>query len=277
MSDPTAFRRRVLAAGFSPLPLIGKRPVFDDWQKRLDVTEHEIEVWSRTAPAATNTGILTARVPALDIDVLDPEAAAAVEALAKERFEEIGLVLVRFGRYPKRALLFRCDEPFAKITIPLIAPGGALGQRLEFLANGQQIVVDGIHPDTGQPYDWYGGVPGTIKRGDLAYLHGEQAAALIADASALLCADFGYQRERQRQKKPSPNGADPTDWVIDFADHDQLAALAMKLLRAGLHEGAAVNYLRDHVQALTIRRPRPQGAAPERNLRHGDERAGEDR
>ena len=42
-----------------------------------------------------------------------------------------------------------------------------------------------------------------------------------------------------------------TDWVCDFADHDSLAALAMKLLRSGMNAGAVVNYLRTQVELLT--------------------------
>jgi hypothetical protein len=31
-------RLNLLARGYAPLPLIGKRPIFEDWPKRLDVT-----------------------------------------------------------------------------------------------------------------------------------------------------------------------------------------------------------------------------------------------
>ena len=245
MSDPAIFRRRALAAGFSPLPLVGKKPVLKDWQKHDGVSELEIDFWSQHYPQALNTGILTARVPALDIDILDPEAAAAVEALARERFEEIGFVPIRFGRFPKRAIPFRTDQPFAKIAVALIAPDGSLGQKVEFLCDGQQLVVDGIHPDTGQPYDWHGGVPGDIKREDLAYIHGHEAQALHADAVGLLCREFGYRRpDPARAKK---NGADedgPADWSVDFSDHDALAALTMMFLKSGMRDGAAVNFLR---------------------------------
>jgi hypothetical protein len=141
-------RLSLLAHGYAPLPLIGKVPIFEDWPKRLDVTAFEIEQWTRAAPAAENTGILTKFTPVFDIDILDPEAAAAVEALAKERFEELGFFLVRTGRFPKRAIPFRCDTPFPKILAKLIAADGSEGQRLELMADGQQAVVHGTHPET---------------------------------------------------------------------------------------------------------------------------------
>ena len=59
-AEPTVIvteRLNLLAGGYAPLPLIGKRPIFDDWPKRLDVTPQEIERWSRASPAAENTGI----------------------------------------------------------------------------------------------------------------------------------------------------------------------------------------------------------------------------
>jgi hypothetical protein len=255
MSDPAAFRRRVLAAGFSPLPLIGKQPVLKDWQKHDGVSDLEIGTWTKRFPLATNTGILTARVPVLDLDILDPEAAAAVEALAKQRFEEIGYVPIRFGSFPKRAIPFRTDTTFPKITVPLIAPDGSLGQRLEFLCAGQQLVIDGVHPSTGKPYNWHGGVLGEIKREDLAYLHEEQAHALIADAVAMLDADFGYRRADQAKIKAKKAASgdvidEPADWAINLADHDELAALSMKLLKSGMNDGAVVNFLRGGVGRL---------------------------
>src|SRR5205823_7699992 len=98
---------------------------------------------------------------------------AAVEKLARERFEEKGYFLVRFGQPPKRAFLFRTDAPFAKIKRVFGEPGTPEKDcgKLEFLGDGQQLVVHGIHPDTQGPYSWHGGAPGEIKREDLPYLH----------------------------------------------------------------------------------------------------------
>jgi len=93
---PEQVRSQLLRNGYVPVPCIGKKPLFNEWQK-LKPTVHEVERWSRTAPAASNTGILTRTTPTLDIDIFDPEAAAAIEELARERFEEHGYVLTRFG------------------------------------------------------------------------------------------------------------------------------------------------------------------------------------
>ena len=249
-----AFRLQLRAGGFSPLPLNGKRPLMEGWARLGDVTEHEIRRWTRIRPAETNTGVLTRTSPAFDIDILDPEAAEAVERLARERFEESGVFPVRFGNLPKRAILFRCDEPFEKIAVELVGPSGADGEKLEFLANGQQLVVDGTHPDTRGPYSWQGGRPGDIRRADLALTDRAQAQALHDAAVALLIRDFGYRPKAKTKANKATNGAGQGDlmagWAVDFANHDALAALAMKLLKSGMNDGAAVNFLRSGVSGL---------------------------
>ena len=250
-AEPEAARLKLLSTGYCPLPLIGKEPVHKEWQKRHGPTRAEIARWSRTAPAALNTGILTRLTPALDVDILDPDAAEAVERLARERFEELGFFLVRFGRWPKRALLFRTDAPFPKITVSF-----ANGERLEFMCDGQQIVAFGDHPETQRPYTWHGGEPGEIKREDLPYIHEHEARELVEAAVRLLVGQFGYHVTSA--SKPRPNGGDDgphqADWGFtpdDLIDHDRLAALAMRLVKSGMDPGAVVNFLRAQVEALT--------------------------
>ena len=67
-------------------------------------------------PNATNTGILTRHVPAIDDDVLDPLVADIIHSWVKELIPAGHPELLRFGRFPKRAILFRCDIPFAKVS-----------------------------------------------------------------------------------------------------------------------------------------------------------------
>src|SRR5262245_49064117 len=139
-------RKRLLRAGFAPLPCQGKRPVLKAWEKKDDTNDGEIELWDRVFPDARNTGFLTRLVPVLDIDVTNPEAAAAIEDLVRERYEaDRGVVLVRIGKPPKRCIPFRTDAPFKKISANLIAPNGSTDQKIELLADGQQVVCHGVH------------------------------------------------------------------------------------------------------------------------------------
>jgi len=250
-----ALRVTLLHGGYSPLPLIGKAPALKEWQKRVDTSEGDIQIWSKVYPAAANTGILTRLTPALDLDLLNADAAAAAEEFVRERYEEAGYVLTRIGRAPKRAILFRTQEPFAKIIANLVAPNGST-EKIEFLADGQQLACFGIHPETKRPYSWHKNAPGEIAQEDLPYIREADARVLVDGLAEMLVADFGYVRaaERPRRKK---NGADAgkrydgaADWqyLVDRirageALHDSLRDLAAKLVTSGMVAGAVVNFL----------------------------------
>ena len=256
------FRRLALSAGFDPIPVEGKIPVQKAWQKLSDSTSAIAAAWTTLCPTATNTGVLTARTPTLDIDIHDEDAAAQVEALVRAQFGGRGVMPVRFGRRPKRALPFRTDTPFAKITANLARPAndpeGKLGQKLEFLANGQQFVADGIHPETLQSYEWEGGAPGELAREDLAPITElKRGEPCRRDAVDLLTILHGYQLP-VRKTKPAPktNGVghglfgQPADWLCDYSDHDQVCAMAMRLLLTGMQDASTVNFLRAQIEAL---------------------------
>src|SRR6516162_5141845 len=186
----TALRKRLLTAGYMPLPCNGKAPPIPGWQDIL-ATSKLIDSWERRYPDATNTGVLTDISPAIDIDITHPDAAAAIEALAREHFEERGYILVRFGKAPKRAILLRTNEPFNKIVRKFALPDGS-EQRIEIMANGQQVVCYGLHKDTQQPYGWHGGEPGAVKREDLPYVRQADMEAFIDAAAELLIKEFGF-------------------------------------------------------------------------------------
>jgi len=186
----TACRKRLLATGYAPLPVNGKAPPFTGWQD-IAATNKIIEIWETKYPDAASTGILTVSVPTIDIDIMHPEAAAAIEALAREHFEGRGHILVRFGKAPKRAILLRTDEPFKKI-VRKFAMLDDSEQKLEILSNGQQVVCYGLHKDTRQPYSWHGGEPGAVKREDLPYVRQADMEAFIDTAAELLIKEFGF-------------------------------------------------------------------------------------
>jgi hypothetical protein len=242
----------ILANGYAPLPIEGKRPPLKGWQKKTNANAAEIELWEKICPCATNTGILTQLTPTLDIDIVSHEAADAIEALAREQFEERGFVLIRTGQAPKRAILLRTNTPFKKITGNLIAPNGDTDQKIELLAAGQQVVVFGMHPKTGKPYSWFGGDPCSIKHEDLPHVSEAEAKQFVADAVALLVKDFGYRVPPARPTETGKaNGHDPANWdgLVDNIVqgrqlHDSLRDLAGKLIASGMGDGAVVTFLR---------------------------------
>jgi Bifunctional DNA primase/polymerase, N-terminal len=117
----TACRKRLLAAGYQPIPVNGKAPPLAGWQD-IEATNVLIDTWANEFNDATNTGILTRNIPAIDIDVLDPAVADELQQIAERM---IGTSAVRIGQAPKRAMLFRADVPFDKISTPIyVSPDG---------------------------------------------------------------------------------------------------------------------------------------------------------
>jgi hypothetical protein len=194
-SDITILRLRLEAAGYDPIPCEYKEVHIKGWTGKIGVTDDEIRLWEKLYPRATNTGLMTQGTSAIDLDIRIPDAGEAAEKLVRDYYEERGVIIVRFGNAPKRAILFRTDEPFDKIECTLTAPNAKAGdkpEKIELLANGQQIVAFGIHPDTHKPYSWHGGSPLNIKREELPYIREADAVGLVNAVVAMLIQDFGY-------------------------------------------------------------------------------------
>jgi hypothetical protein len=263
--SPEEARLGLRDGGYDPIPLNGKVPVIKAWQKQQERTREEISLWSLTHPAAMNTGVQTRSMPTLDLDILDPDAADTVENLVRDRLGERGRILVRFGARPKRAILFRTIEPFAKIVVNFAVADGAPGEKLEFLADGQQVAVDGVHPDTGRPYEWFGGSPVEIRHEDLPSIDADEAQALMNDIERLLVERFDYRLPSTGRLRGNGGAGDDreagADWQALFdniregrALHDSLRDLAAKMLAAGTNPGAVVNQLRTFMEASTAPR-----------------------
>ena len=229
-------------------------------------------MWGKLWSTATNTGVLTRLTPTLDLDIMHPEAAERVEEFVRDCFGEHGVVMIRIGKAPKRAIPFRTSTPFKKITVPLMSPMGD-DEKIELLADGQQVVVEGEHPETHKPYCWHGGAPWHIPRADLPYLTEPEARALVDNATSIL-ADFGYARPsaastpaRGNGNGGNGNGDDRWNTLVGNiaagrALHDSFRDLAAMLILAGMNKGAACHLLHalaeliDHYDARTESRLR---------------------
>jgi hypothetical protein len=161
--DVTRLRLQLRESGYSPIPLRGKNPAMRkdwSWTELHGATREQMDMWGTVFVDAVNTGLLTKLTPAIDIDIYVPEAAIAVEELARQYFADSGTFITRIGLPPKRAILLATDTPFKKITNNYISPDG-YEQLLEVLADGQQLAAFGIHPDTHKLYVWVWPAPGT--------------------------------------------------------------------------------------------------------------------
>ena len=254
-------RLTLAANGYTPIPLHGKAPSLASWQTVQDVSREQAVMWEKSWPDARNTGVLTASMPTLDLDIMDAAAVEAIVLYVRDKFEERGYVPARVGRAPRTALPFRTLDPFAKYSVDLIAANGDTSQKVEFLAQGQQVVVDGIHPDTRQPYTWQGGSPLEIALEELAYISADGARQLLDEVVEILVRDFGYRRAKGRPRKTGNGGnavGGTEDWghLIDNIHagrnlHASLRDLAAKLIRSGMKGGAAVNFLRSQLEGST--------------------------
>lgn len=118
-----------------------------NWRKH-QTTETDVRQWASMSGGIGvrgNQGLV-----ALDCDSLDPVLSDLVYALAIQMF---GKAPCRVGRPPKFLLMYQSRQPIYKQVLRLGSPRGE-AFRIEFLGDGQQWVVDGIHPGTGQPYFW---------------------------------------------------------------------------------------------------------------------------
>lgn len=144
-------------AGWDVVPIKArtKRPTIDGWQRGFS-TEQVTEM-AANGYAAGSVGLLARKFPGADIDVMDEVCADAIERCV---VDVLGPAPVRYGTRPKRLMMYRTDEPFAKVKIFLRGPDGDRGAdgkkfAVEFLGDGQQYVIYGEHPD-GFEYAWPG-------------------------------------------------------------------------------------------------------------------------
>ena len=156
---------------------------------------------TRPTPAPTRCGRGPAPIPAcsrrytptIDIDITDPEAAALAEEVGQELFGDRGVIPVRFGRSPKRALVLRTAAPFPKMSASFEAPNGAT-HKIEILADGQQLVCFGTHPDIGQPYTWCSRTPLDTPRAELAEVDEADMQAYLDLVSERLAEEYDFKR-----------------------------------------------------------------------------------
>jgi AraC-like DNA-binding protein len=130
--------------GFTVTPTKGKVPVVRRWHNPKPTNLR----WLRKMLASNryggcNIGIVCGRVVAIDIDADEPAKVEQIRALADQY---LGPTLFqRIGRAPRTLLLYRSLDDIASTKI-----AGCI----DVLSGGKQFVAYGIHPDTGQRYEW---------------------------------------------------------------------------------------------------------------------------
>jgi hypothetical protein len=166
--------------GYSIVPIQrGKKaPGFDGWQKSRS-TKAQLNEWLEYGHKNSGVGIITKHTPAIDIDVLDDDVVKKLSAWIETNLSDEAPV--RIGKAPKRLFMFRCDEPFRKITSSKYVDEWGQEHKIEVLGDGQQFVAYHIHPETKKPYFWpnFDG-PLETQAHTLPVLTPEKAAEFIA-------------------------------------------------------------------------------------------------
>ncbi|MCU4654492.1 bifunctional DNA primase/polymerase [Roseibacterium sp. SDUM158016] len=247
--------------GYGPLPIKpgAKKPAPARWTS-VTLDEAQIAAWQRQYPDH-GIGLRTGRLVGIDIDILDPDLAHRVEALARRRF---GDTLRRVGLWPKRVLLYRTETPFGKMS----------AGKVEVLGQGQQVLAFGIHPDTGRQYYWPDGeTPLDVPIGDLPQVDADAVGAFVAEARALQPDAHEHSKSAPRTKPPSPGTGPVRDdfgivvegrdgWLSSIAFH-----VAHDAIEAGLPLDAEMLGARvwhRFVETTDVGRPRKDGAQPYR-------------
>ena len=242
----------VLRNGYEIIPIKPgtKRPPFDQWED-VRCTPKQLQRWIDNGRADHGIGVLTRLTPLVDIDCRDPQIVAKLISYSENL---LGRGLERVGLAPKTGLLYRCAEPFKKVSSRTFVKSAddvadkTKWHKLEVLGDGQQFVAYAIHPDTGQPYRWDEKTgPHNFAADDLPEITREQAEQIAAEFERL-CEAAGWIVKRGSALKslPSRNGTPPAERDEDDDDNDDFADIGQKVdlttqdlsLKLGLVPGA---------------------------------------
>ena len=218
IAEVADLRQRFWAHGYRPLAVWGPDQRVDDqgvslknpgkqprgrWRKNAGRDPPDA-VTAEPDPRALNTGLACGDILGFDVDVLDQGLVDQIVSLIERRAGPTPLS--RIGQPPKILLVYRPDHPFTKIQTPeLFFPDGSKA-KVELLANGQQFVADGIHPDTGQPFRWMNGSPADVPIEELPTVTENEARAIVELAEQILRAAGAKEKEKPEREPPKPNG-----------------------------------------------------------------------
>lgn len=119
-----------------------------NWVTADAPSEHDLDRW---ASMGAGVGIRTGEgLVALDIDSMDPDISQRAHAIAQRM---LGTAPVRYGKRPKRLLVFSVSEPVPYMRVEFTGLDGKI-ERIELLSDKKQFVAEGIHPGTRRPYEW---------------------------------------------------------------------------------------------------------------------------
>ena len=219
----------LLDNGYEPIPIRpgSKLPAPRQWTS-LRIDDHQVDRWARWFGKG-GVGLRTGRLVGVDLDIEDPDLAHAAAQVVEAR---LGATLMRVGRWPRRLLVYRTDQPFAKLAVT-----GA-----EVLGAGQQFVAFGRHP-AGRLYGWpLGDTPLDTPLEDLPPVDRDSCAQLLGELAQLLPQRSQNPRGSRNAAPGAPAGParDAEGRVIDGRD-GWLSTLAYHAVQDVLHSEGALD------------------------------------
>lgn len=193
------------ANGYAPIPVYPgkKRPSVSQWTT-TDFRDQNVVKDHAARYAAHQIGLILGDVIAIDIDCLDQSIAYEVQQLCIER---LGKSPIRIGQAPKQMLFYsNKGSQFSKKNTPSFYLNGQK-QQVEILADGQQCVVYGEHPDTHSAYEWREKSLLDVPIESLNPVDEDQIDDLCREITRLLqrnCDAAVPPRKGPEQKKPEP-------------------------------------------------------------------------
>lgn len=234
----------LMARGYLVIPIKhkDKRPALSAWQNmRLgppDIPKYQ------SYGVGLLCGVGSFPICAIDIDSVEPDFVEDVIEWCETHF---GPARVRIGQAPKTLLVYRAAESgWSKQASPFYEDFLGEKHRVEVLGQGQQFVAYGIHPKTGQPYEWvdvFGGAHATDAR-DVPVVTVYQIEELLRFVEELAdAAGFGGSVPKSASppsQQPSPNriGAsgnrrEPNDPLLNYEPPLQLSSADIQRLVDG--------------------------------------------
>jgi P4 family phage/plasmid primase-like protien len=162
-------------------------------------TPNDVERWDRSH---ANIGLKASNYPAVDIDVVNEGLARVIGDMA---VKALGKAPMRIGRFPKRLLMYRTEERIGRMRVRF-KDGMGVEQLVEFLGDGQQYVIGGIHPITREPYsldvDLEARGPACLKKvtkGKVEQFFADLTETLEMMGCEIIHADKTAERAQERQ------------------------------------------------------------------------------
>ena len=186
---------RLYRNGWQTVPAAGKRVFLPNWPVvgTLKQTEELITKLAQNAYPDSNIGLpFGDACPAIAVDIDSVEHAPELRKLAEYVLGPTRFV--RIGRAPRVAMFYgkHPGDTYHTSRIP--------GLEL-FAAQGSQMIIHGIHPDTKEPYRWEDADPLTDNSSELPVASAAQVSRFLNDCLEILPppAERGYTPQQGQQ------------------------------------------------------------------------------